>query len=253
MQCPDFFQLISHRSLVPSWESGCVFSIHKWVVLPPQVWARERGWDEVVSARRKRNYNKASMSIEASESSFSVLRVGTCSPEWQSLSCCLCQQLPPLCEASLPWKPNYTPSSVRFLLINRAVREFTSRCHNCASKMDAKTLVRAHVFSPRHVAPLAGPLGLPPKALLYYHGLGPGHRTDSSLLPVGRDGGTQESFLSHLFLFLSKYMGSFPQGNERQTKPTNTAQEIRTSLFLNLPCCLYFHALLLMRALGGNR
>lgn len=78
-----------------------------------------------------------------------------------------------------------------------------------------------YVFSLHHVAPLTASVGLAPKALLYYHELAPGHSTDSSLLLVGRDRGRQESFLSHLFLFLSKYRCPLPQGNEMQKKKTN--------------------------------
>lgn len=174
---------------------------------------------------------------------------------WGAASASSSTTLPPS-EASLPWEPNYNPCTVRFLLINRGtvttLRGVHIRCHNCASTMDAKTPVRWCVFSPHHVVSLKGSLGLPPNALLYSHGLGPGHITDSSPLLVGRDRGRPESFLSYLFLLLSKYRDPFPQANERQTKTTNKAQEVRTSLFLDLPCISYFLALLLTCALGGN-
>lgn len=127
--------------------------------------------------------------------------------------------------ASLPWEPSYTPSSVRFLFINTgAVKALTVQCHNHASTMDAKTPMGRYVFSLHHVAPLTASVGLAPKALLYYHGLGPGHSTGSSLLLVGRDRGRQESFLSHLFLFLSKYRGPLPQGNEMKKKKRKKKQ-----------------------------
>lgn len=117
------------------------------------------------------------------------------------------------CEASLPWEPNYTPPSVRFLLVIKGtvtvLREAHTKVSQLGRKNGCKGTHESMYFSAFHAASLTGSLDLPPEALLCCHGLEPGRSTDSLLLLMVRDKGRQENFLRHLFL--SKYRAHFPR------------------------------------------
>lgn len=170
MQLPHFFQLISHRSLSPIWESECAFSIHKWVVLPPEVWTGERGWDEVVHARRRRMPGiRVSHGIgeQLVSAGWGALSAGTA--EYELFASAVASASSFLTSMMQVYPGSQTAPHLLLRPVSKAEglqqhsEMFTPSCQNCASKMRAKTPVRGHDFSLHHVAPLLDLLACNPR------------------------------------------------------------------------------------------
>lgn len=114
MKHTAFLHLHSPRSLVPSWVR-CSFSIRRWVVSPPlQMRGGEKKW--WMPGRREMTTMHPHKSAhwrpacQCWQWEHTALRL-------QGVSCGLCQQLPT--RTSLPWEPQYTAPSIKFLLTQK--------------------------------------------------------------------------------------------------------------------------------------